>query len=260
MIVVMLAVAMLGTPGLSWLARGATAQDASPIPGDATSETLVSIDVPRAQLPSGDGLAIIGRGIFGPGARQVCTCPAEQGTVLIVVESGTFTYQIESSEGRIIRGANTAAPREEPAPASTPFHLAAGDALVFPGKDRIEANEGSEPASYVYALLLAPAPPPELESTGEISGPILDVIPGTWPEFTSASVTVTFQKAVLAPGESLAPSTGGLQFAVQDVAPELATPTALATGADGTSNLGQTPLPILAVSVVPSSGAGTPEA
>src|SRR5262249_25061987 len=157
---------------------------------------------------------VMGRNTFAPGARNTCACPDERGTVITFVESGTFTFQIASSEGRIVRGANTATPRDEPMPASTPFTASAGDALGFPGKFRIEANDGTEPATYVFALLLAPVAPPETETVGEITGGILGVIPGTWPALGAGSVTVTLQKAVLDPGASLTAPAGGLQFAV----------------------------------------------
>jgi hypothetical protein len=248
MIVVMLVAAMLGVVGLG--SPGAAAQGGQ----------LVSVEIARDQLPAGDGIAVIGRETFAPGSSQMCACPDEQGTVIIVVESGSFTYQIESSAGRIIRGANSEAPREEAAPVSTPFMLDAGDAVVFPGKHRIESNDGTEPATYVFALLLAPAAPPAVDATGEISQ-IFGVVPGTWPDFGSETVTVTIATADLAPGESLAAPEGGLQFVVQTVAAEVATPTSLAVGGDGgTTNQSGTPLPVVVVSVESHIGAATPEA
>ena len=226
-------------------------------------ETLLAVTVARDQLPTGEGLVYIGRNTAEPGARHTCGCPDERGTVLIVVESGTLTYEIESSGGRIIRGADGEGATEEPAPAGVSFTLAAGDALVFPGKWRVEANEGADPAVYLFALLLAPAgpPAPDPSDVGVITLETLGVVVGPWPDLGSGPVAITLRRSVLEPGASLAAPATALQVVVPEDALIAATPTALTPGDDGTTTNGGTePIDVLVLSLAPTGGDATPQA
>lgn len=221
-------------------------------------ETLLSVTVERDQLPSGEALVILGRDTYEPGARGTCACPDEEGTVIYLVESGAFTATHEEG-GRIIRQAITADASEELAPAGESFTLSAGDAVVFPGKMRVTSNEGSEPATYLFALILAPVGPPEPDPTdlGERTSEILGVVACPWPELGSESVAIQLWRTSLDAGASLAGPAGGVQVVVPNVAPaDPATPTALAAGDDGsTTNSGADAIEVVVLTLTPAAAA-----
>ena len=156
-VVLSLVLALVGAFAAVGSVPSAAAQAGTPdaVPAGGARTDAAGGDRRPRPTADGEGLVYIGRVTLEPGYRATCGCQDERGTVVTVVESGTFTFEIESG-GRIIRGANTDDPREEPAPAATPFQLSAGDAVVFPGKKRVEANEGAEPAVYLFALILVP--------------------------------------------------------------------------------------------------------
>jgi multisubunit Na+/H+ antiporter MnhG subunit len=249
----------LGRPTPATAAQAGTPATSAGAGGD---ETLLAVTVARDQVPTGQGLVYIGRVTFAPGARQTCGCPDERGTVLTLVESGTFTFELERG-GRIIRGATTATPREELASPGVAFTLGAGDAMVFPGNKRVEANAGTEPAVYLFALILAPVgpPAPDPSDVGERTLETLGVVVGPWPDLGSGPVAIALRRTALAPGASLAAPADGIQFVVPDDARIAATPTALAAGENGTTtNGGVESIDVLVLTIAPAGGDGTPQA
>jgi hypothetical protein len=244
------------------LSSRAFAQEGTPASEMATDQgILMTTSVARDQLPADEGFVLIGRVTFEPGAHQTCGCSGEHGSVITFVDSGPFTFELERG-GRIIRGANTATPHEEVAAPATRFTLAAGDAMIFPGKKRYEANETSEPATYLFALILAPTAPPEPDPTdvGVRTTEILGVVPGAWAGLQADPVTVTLSRASLDAGSSVPVPAGGMLAVVSSIAQDPATPTALVAGGDrATTNSGATAMDVFVLSFEPASVA-TPTA
>jgi hypothetical protein len=245
--------------------RHVAAQAGTPATTSETAggdETLLAVTVARDQVPTGEGLVYIGRVTFAPGAHQTCGCPDERGTVLTLVESGTFTFELERG-GRIIRGATTASPREEQASPGVAFTLGAGDAMVFPGNKRVEANTGTEPAVYLFALILAPVgpPAPDPSDVGVRTLETLGVVVGPWPDLGAGPVALTQRRSVLEPGASLAAPSTAYQFVVPDDARIAATPTALTPGENGTTANGSAePIRVVVLAIAPAGADATPQA
>ena len=224
-------------------------QDATPAVTAATG-TLLDVAIDRDQLPGEEGFILLGRNTFQPGSRQTSGSPDEVGTIAIVVESGELTYQIDGSDGRILRGAHSASPVEEAAPAGTPFTLTAGDALVYPAQKRIEMNEGDEPAVFLFVVVLEPIGPPEPDpsAVGEFTSEWLVQSSGRWPELPPGPVSLTLRQRNLGAGEMLPAAAGGLQI----VAPTVGDPNVLIVASNGVLNLGEQAADLLVVELAPT--------
>jgi mannose-6-phosphate isomerase-like protein (cupin superfamily) len=228
------------------------AQEATP--AAATMGRLLDVMVERSQLPGEEGFILFGRNIAEPGARHTYFNPDEVGTIVIVVESGVVTYEIDGPGGRILRGASNASPSEEPAPAGSPFTLAAGDAVVYPAQRRVEGNEGGEPAVFLFAVILGPVgpPPPDPSDVGEISSTWLGSYDGPWMALPDGPVALTWERTMIGPGEWRPPAAGGMQVIAQDSGPV----GDLLVGGDGSAfNLGNEPVTALLFRVSPGTTA-----
>jgi hypothetical protein len=234
------------------------AQEATP--AAAPMGRLLDVMVERSQLPGAEGFILFGRNIAEPGARHTYFNPDEVGTIVIVVESGVVTYEIDGPGGRILRGVTTDSPTEEPAPAGSPFTLAAGDAVVYPAQRRVEGNEGDAPAVFLFAVILEPVgpPPPDPSDVGEISSTWLGSYDGPWMALPDGPVALTWERTTIGPGEWLPPAAGGMQAVAQESGPV----GDLLVGGDGSAfNLGDAPVTALLFRVTPSIAAeATPAA
>ena len=240
----LLAIVILGPIGAVTV-RG---QEATP---EAASGPLLNVMLDRAALPGKEGFILFGRNIAEPGARHTYFNPDEKGTIVIVVESGAVTYEIDGSGGRILRGVNSASPTEEPAPAGSPFTLAAGDAVVYPAQRRVEGNEGDEPAVFLFAVILEPVgpPPPDPSNVGEISSTWLGRYDGPWMALPDGPVTLTWERTSVGAGEWLPTINGGMQATAQ----ESGIPGELLIGGDGASyNFGDEPVAALVLTLSPT--------
>jgi hypothetical protein len=215
--------------------------------------TLLDITIDRAQLPGDVGFVLMGRNVAEPGSRHTYFNPDDVGTIVIVVESGVVTYEIDGTGGRIVRGANTASPAEETAPEKTPFTLAPGDAVVYPAQRRVEGNQGDVPAVFLFAVILEPVGPPEPDPTdvGEITSEILAESSGAWPDMPSGPVNLTLRATSLGDGEMLPAPAGGLQT-VDQVSGNA---TGLIVADNGTLNLGDEAAQLLVLSLAPMTAA-----
>jgi hypothetical protein len=221
----------------------------------AAEETLLDATIEHDLLPSEQGFVIFGRVTVEPGARHTTPERGEQGTIVIVVEAGRLTYQIEGV-GRIIRGAGTDNPRDEIAPSGVPFTLATGDALVYPAQGRVEANERDERAVFLFALILAPIGPPESNPSdvGAMTQQQLGYVEGVWPDLVSGPVTITLRRTLLEPGALLPAPTGGTRIVSQ----ESGAPGALVAEPDGgMRNDGDAPIDLLILSIAPETGSAS---
>jgi quercetin dioxygenase-like cupin family protein len=236
---------------------GAAAQEATPLP----ETTLLDVTVGEDILPGKDAFVILGRSTAEPGAHHPAPERGEKGTIVIFVESGTLTYQIDG-QGRIIRAASSDNPQEEPAPAGTSFTLSAGDALVFPAQARIEANESSEPVTYLLVIFLEQIPPPDPnpDAVGVIDGEILGIVERIFPDLPPGPATIALRRAILEPGDTQPEPSGGTQIVSQESGPA----GALEQSFEGTvtivSNGADSPIGILVLSIAPGSDAATPAA
>jgi mannose-6-phosphate isomerase-like protein (cupin superfamily) len=242
------AIAILGPLG----AVGVRGQEATPA---LASGPILEVMIDRAALPGEEGFILFGRNVAEPGSRHTYFNPDDTGTIVIVVESGVVTYEIAGPGGRILRGANSASPSEEPAPAGVPFTLAAGDAVIYPAQRRVEGNEGDQPAIFLFAVILEPVgpPPPDPSDVGEISSTVLGSYDGPWMAFPEGPVALTWERTTVDPGEWVAPITGGMQATAQDSG----TPGDLLVGGDGAAyNSGEEPVAALVLALT-STGAVT---
>lgn len=231
-----------------------TAQADAPV----VQETILDVTLEHELLPDEWGFVFLGRVTAEPGSRQELLERGEQGTIVIVVEEGTLTYEIKG-EGSIIRGANSEHPQQEEAPAGAPFALEAGDALVYPAQGRIEANEHDVPVVFLFAVILEPIFPPEPNPSdvGETSDVELGYAEGKWSDLVSGPVTITLQRTLLAPGAHLPRPAGGTWVVSQ----ETGTPGSLVSGpAEGRSNVGDAPIEVLVLMILPATSVATPAA
>jgi hypothetical protein len=235
------------------------AQDATPATAIAASGTLLDVTVDRAHLPGDEGIIVLGRSTFQPRAKRTIDPPSSTGAEVIVVESGALTFQIPGADGRILRGVSTGSPSEEPAPADTPTTLEAGDALVFPMQKHIWINEGDVPTVTLFGTVIEPLgfPPPDPTDVGEETTEILGQNVGAWPELPPGPVRFTLRTERLEAGEILPAPAGGIQAIGQTSGDR----GVLLTADNGTLNLGQDPVDVLAVALAPSGVAeATPAA
>jgi hypothetical protein len=240
----LLTVAILGPVGVVTV-RG---QEGTP---QAASGPLLDVMVDRAALPDEGGFVLFGRNVFQPNTRQTLASRGEVGTIALVVEDGTLTYELEEPGGRIFRGATSASPIEEEAPAGSPFTLEAGDALVFPAGGRVEANESDAPVSYLFAVILEPVgpPPPNPNDVGEVTSTVLGTYDGPWVALPDGPVALAWERTTVDAGEWLPTVTGGMQATAQ----ESGTPGDLLIGGDGAAyNLGDEPVAALVLSLTPT--------
>ncbi|MDF3040513.1 MAG: hypothetical protein K0Q71_3219 [Thermomicrobiales bacterium] len=221
---------------------------------EATPGTLggprLDVMIDRAALPGDEGFVLFGRNVFQPNTRQTFADRGEVGTIAIVVEEGTLTYELEELGGRIFRGATTAAPVDEEAPAGSPFTLEAGDALVFEAGGRVEANESDAPVSYLFAVILEPVgpPPPDPSNVGEVTSTVLGTYDGPWMALPDGPVLVSWEQTTVDVGEWLPSVTGGMQATAQ----ETGTPGDLLIGGDGAAyNSGDEPVAALVLTLSP---------
>jgi hypothetical protein len=242
---------LIGLP--SGLAR---AQEATP--AAAAPATLLAVTIDRGLLPGEEGFIILGRKTFQPGAKRTYTVDGGRGSEAVIVESGELTYRIDGADGRIIRGANTASPTEEPAPAGTPFTLAAGDALIYPLQTHIEMNEGDSPVSFLFVPALEPMVPPgpDPSDVGEESTEFLAQSFGAWPDLPPGPVTLTVRADRVGAGELLPVATGG----AQTVAQTTGEPGALLLADNGALNLGQEEVGVLVAELTPERVGAAPSA
>ncbi len=233
--------------GLGMLVPAATvAQGVEPAAGG----TMLDVTLEHDLLPSELGFTILGRTYLEPGARQTLPERGEQGTIVIVVEAGALTYQIEG-EGRIVRGADSGDPKHEAAPSGAPFTLVAGDALVYPAQGRIEANESAGYTVFLYAVILTPIGPPDPNPSdvGVRFEEELGYVDGFWPELVSGPVTIEVSQIVLESGESLPRALDGIRMVSQDTGEA----GALVTDPDGKMrNRSDWPIDVLVLSIEPA--------
>jgi hypothetical protein len=214
--------------------------------------SMLNVTVEQGVLPGAEGFVVFGHVTLGPGARQTLPERGERGTIVIVVESGTLTYRIEG-DGRVIRNAGNGNPHEEAAPSAAPFTLAAGDALVYPAQARVEANDGAEPAVFLYAVILEPIGPPDPNpaDAGEITGERLGFAEGNWPELVSGPVMITLSRTHLESGEVLPGLSGGIQI----VGMEPGSQGLLIPAGGGWRNYDDVPTEIFVLTIVPANPA-----
>jgi hypothetical protein len=224
----------------------------------AASGPLLEVMIDRAALPGEGGFVLFGRSVFQPNTRQTGANRGEVGTIAIVVEDGTLTYELEEPGGRILRGATSASPVEEEAPAGSTFTLEAGDALVYEAGGRVEANESDAPVSYLFAVILEPVgpPPPNPNDVGEVTSTVLGTYDGPWVALPDGPVALTWNRTTVDAGEWLPSVTGGMQATAQ----ESGTPGDLLVGGDGAAyNLGDEPVTALVLTLTPTgTAAATP--
>jgi hypothetical protein len=224
-------------------------QNVTPAATPAASGTLLDVTVDRAHLPGKEGIIVLGRQTFQPGAKRTVTPPSATGAEVIVVESGALTFQIPGADGRILRGVSTGSPREERAPADTPTTLEAGDALVFPMQKHIWMNEGEVPTVMLFAAVIEPSgpPPPDPTDVGEETTEFLGQTAGAWPDLPPGPVRFTLRTERLEASELLPAPVGGIQAIGQTSGDR----DVLLTADNGTLNLGQDPVDVLVVALAP---------
>jgi hypothetical protein len=235
--------------------------------GDAAKNegTLLAVTVDRGDLPADQGFFILGRDTVAPDTRYVYPSnPDVIGFQATIVESGVLTYELEGP-GVIWHGADTTAPTEENAPVATPFTLEPGDVLVTVPKGGDEpngsvvANEGNEPAIYLWAVVLAPVPPPpdNPDNVGEIISEELARDTGGWLDLAPGPIDISVRETTVAAGAHLASLTGGMQT----VAQTSGEPGSLLMGGDGAAiNLGQESVDALVLSIAPAGATEAPAA
>jgi len=112
----------------------ATAQDASPVPGDVQREQVASITLPAAALQpvieaiSWEELRV------EPGVNATLTADARFQARVMVVLSGSVTLTLPG-ESMVWRGDAAPGGDPEPAPPGKPFDLATGDVVAIPATD-----------------------------------------------------------------------------------------------------------------------------
>jgi hypothetical protein len=226
------------------------AQGASPTPGMAVSPRL-HVTVDRGQLPGEQGFIIFGRQTFQPASQRTFDSPGVIGTEALLVESGELTVEIPGADGRILRGAGSGAPREEAAPAATPFTLAAGDALVYPLQKHIESNDEDAPAVFYFAAILEPSAPPEPDPSdiGEATTEFLGQSSSAWPDLPLGPVTISIEPEQVAAGQMLPAPAGGIQ-AISQTSGDAS---ALMVADNGVLNLATEPVELLVVALAPDT-------
>ncbi len=231
----------------------AIGQDATP---PAATGALLEVVVDRADLPGDEGFFIFGRNVAPPGVRHTYFNPDDKGVIAVVVESGVLTYELET-EGRILRGANTANPVAETSPAGTPFTLEAGDALVYAAQKRVEANASDAPVSFLWLVALEPTPPPppDPDDIGEVESIVLGRHDGPWMALPEGPIALKLQRTMVGPSAGLPVVPGGMQATAQ----ESGVPGDLLIGGDGAAfNLGDEPVEALVMTIVPTIPAIAP--